>query len=187
MRLIKRSFQDAATDRPVHPRNKSLTPVDIKPVLPDESLEDWQLVLVNFDSDPVESMKLKDPAVARNRKWAQSLHLKTLKSADYGRFAVILAPREVNGLETYRDNEAIPGNAFLGDYDWMRTYNETVRVDEKGQTYMFRVGEHAVEYSDLSNKLFLRKRKKSKSSGSNGDVDGVDSLKPEKMVLVAEE
>jgi RNA polymerase II-associated factor 1 len=184
IRRIKASFRDAASEKPVHPLNKSLTPVEVKPVLPDEALEDWQLVLVNFDSDPVENMNLKDPSLAQKRKWAQSLHLKTLKSAEYGRFAVILAPRESSDAETYREEEAIPGEAFLGDYDWMRTYNETVRVDEKGQTYLFRVGEDAVEFSALRNKMFLRKRKKSKTAG---DADGVDSLRPQKMVLVAEE
>ena len=97
---------------------------------------------------------------------------------------MILAPRESSDAETYREEEAIPGEAFLGDYDWMRTYNETVRVDEKGQTYLFRVGEDAVEFSALRNKMFLRKRKKSKTAG---DADGVDSLRPQKMVLVAEE
>lgn len=188
VRRIQRSFRDAKEERPVHPLDKGLRVVDVKPVLPDEALEDWKLVLVNFDSDPVDSMKLKDPSVAKKRKWGQSLHLKTLKSAEYGRFAVILAPREGdgNGTEkTYREEEAIPGEAFLGDYEWMRTYNETVRVDENAQTYLFRIGDEAVQFSDLSNKLSLRKRKKSKKA--SGEIDGVDSLKPEKMVLVAEE
>ena len=184
VRRIKTSFQDAASEKPVHPLNKGLTAVEVKPVLPDETLEDWQLVLVNFDSDPVENMNLKDRSVAQKRKWAQSMHLKTLKSAEYGRFAVILAPRAMNDAETYSEVEAIPGEAFLGDYDWMRTYNETVRVDEKEQTYLFRMGESAVEFSALRNKMFLRKRKKSKTAG---DADGVDRLRPQKMVLVAEE
>jgi RNA polymerase II-associated factor 1 len=184
VRQINKSFRDAASEKPVHPLNKSLTPVDVKPLLPDEALEDWQLVLVNFDSDPVENMNLKDPSLGQERKWAQSLHLKTLKSAEYGRFAVILAPRESSDAKTYGEDETIPGGAFLGDYDWMRTYNETVRVDEKGQTYLFRVEDGSVGFSTLRNKMFLRKRKKSKT---DGDADGVDSLRPQKMVLVAEE
>ena len=184
IKRIEKSFEDAKA-RPVHPLNKSLVPVDVQPILPDELLEDWNLVLVNFDSDPVDAMKLADPSVAQKRKWLQSLHLKTLKSADYGRFAVILAPRECDD-GPYGEDDVIPGGAFLGDYDWMRTYNETVRVDDHAQTYLFRMGKDGVEYSDLSSKLFLRKRKKSKTA-SKGDVDGVESLKPGKMVLMAED
>jgi len=187
---IRRSFTDAREVRPVHPLDSGLKVVDVKPVLPDEALEDWKLVLVNFDADPVEGMKLEDPGVAKKRKWGQSLHLKTLKSAEYGRFAVILAPRKGNGRAVeweYKEDEMIPGKAFLGDYEWVRTYNETVRVDENAQTYLFRMGDDAVTYSDLSNKLSLRKRKKSKKAGGQGELDGVDSLKPEKMVLIAED
>ena len=60
-------------------------------------------------------------------------------------------------------------------------------MDENAQTYLFRMGDDAVTYSDLSNKLSLRKRKKSKKAGGQGELDGVDSLKPEKMVLIAED
>jgi RNA polymerase II-associated factor 1 len=182
IRSIEKSFEDARAT-PVHPTDKDLKPIEIKSLLPDDPLEDWKLVLVNFDSNPVEAMKLADSSVAEKRKWSQSLHLKTLKSAQYGRFAVLLAPRDCEDA-SYGEEESIPGEAFMGDYDWMRTYNENVRVEENGQMYLFRVGKDCIRYSDLSSRLFLRKRKKSVAAG---DADDVESLKPEKMVLVPED
>ena len=180
IREIEESFK-AAKSKPVHPKNKSLVPVDVKPILPDQDLENWPLVLVNFDGDPVEAMKLEDPRVAETRKFAQGLHLKTLvKQDDDGKgekFTVILAPRDTSPVD---DGGILPGATLQGDYDWMRTYASNVRIDDKNQTFLFRTVGKNIEYADLSTKLFLRKRKKSKSQG---ETDAIESLKPGKFVL----
>lgn len=180
IREIEDSFR-VAKSKPVHPKNSSLVPVDVKPILPDQDLENWPLVLVNFDGDPVESMKLEDPQVGETRKFAQGMHLKTLvKQDDDGKgekFTVILAPRDTSPVG---DEDTLPGTSLQGDYDWMRTYASNVRIDDKNQTFLFRTAGKNIEYADLSTKLFLRKRKKSKSQG---ETDAIESLKPTKFVL----
>lgn len=180
IREIEDSFR-VAKSKPVHPKNKSLVPVDVKAILPDEDLENWPLVLVNFDGDPVESMKLEDPGVGETRRFAQGMHLKTLvKQDDDGKgekFTVLLAPRDTSAVDNH---DTIPGALLQGEYDWMRTYASNVRIDDRNQTFLFRTSGKNVEYADLSTKLFLRKRKKSKSQG---ETDAIESLKPAKFVL----
>lgn len=183
IKAIEDSFQ-AAMSKPIHPKNKSLVPVDVKPILPDEALENWPLVLVNFDGDPIDSMKLDDPSIANKRKFLQGMHLKTLvKQDDDGRgekFTVILAPRNTEETDGLADDDVLPGTALQGDYDWMRTYASNVRIDDKNQTFLFHSRRDTIEYADLSTKLFLRKRKKSKNQG---EVNAIENLKPEKFVL----
>jgi RNA polymerase II-associated factor 1 len=181
---IEESF-DAMKSKPVHPKNPSLVAVDVQPVLPDDEISDWPLVLVNFDSDPIGAMALQDAdAMAAKRKFAQSMHLKTLvKQDDDGngeKFNVLMAPREVDGLESIADDQNVPGSMLQGDYDWMRTYASNVRIDDKAQTFLFRIKGDHIGYSDLSTKLFLRKRKK---TVSKDEKDDIESLKPEKFVL----
>lgn len=180
---VEQSFE-AAKANPVHPKNKTLVPIDIKTILPDEQISEWPLVLVNFDSDPAISLRPGDQEMVRERKCAQGMHLKTLiKQDDDGRgekFTVLLAPRDTVLPESISENDSIPGSVLQGDYDWMRTYASSVRMDDKGQTFLFRLKNNNIEYSDLSTKLFLRKRKKTVASG---DSDGIESLKPSKFVL----
>ena len=59
-----------------------------------------------------------------------------------------------------------------------------VLYKERGQTYLFRLAQGHLAYSDLNTKVVLKKRKRGRAgSGSAGDGDDA-FLQPEKFVLV---
>lgn len=182
---IEESFMAVKGD-PIHPKNRDLKPVSVMPVLPDIGLASWKFVLANFDYDPASEMKVD--SAGHGRKYLQSLHLKTLIKHDGGgkaeKITVLLAPKEPqDNLGEENGGNAITGEQLYGDYDWVRVYDSNVRIDEKGQTFLFRTDAGKIMYSDLNTRLYLRKRKR---VATMDDVDELESLKPEKFILVKE-
>jgi hypothetical protein len=85
--------------------------------------------------------------------------------------------------KTDNDGEAsvsIQADQLLGDYEWIREYDSQVRFDERGQTYLFRIGDDYIGYSDLNTKVGLRKRKR---TSREDEGDGDRFLQPEKFIL----
>lgn len=179
---VEESFK-AVKGTPVHPKNRDLKPVSVMPVLPDIDLASWKFVLANYDYDPASDMKA---SVGFGRKYLQSLHLKTLIKHDGGgkaeKITVLLAPKEPQeNLDGEDPAISITGEQFYGDYDWVRVYDSNVRIDEKGQTFLFRTDAGKIKFSDLNTRLYLRKRKR---VATKDDVDELESIKPEKFILV---
>ena len=177
---IEESFEVAKAPL-VHPKNPSLNPVEVLPILPDEGVSSWQFVLANFDSDPMSGLKHEG-----SRAFAQSLHLKVLEmtTADgkKEKFTVLMAPRDLKSDVAVGISDRIPGNDLQGDYDWVRRYDSTVRYDDRAQTFLFRNDGESLRFSDLTTKLQLRKRKRVTNSDGT-DTDPVESLKPEKFIV----
>lgn len=74
----------------------------------------------------------------------------------------------------------MPGAAFSGDYDWVREYLGTVRLDDTGGTFLFRFADDGtVRFHDLNTKLGMRKRKRA-ATDEDGEGDGA-VLQPEKV------
>lgn len=179
---IEESFK-AVKGTPVHPKNQGLKPVSVMPVLPDIDLASWKFVLANYDYDPASDVKA---SANFGRKYLQSLHLKTLIKHDGGgkaeKITVLLAPKEPQeSLNDESVGSTITGEQFYGDYDWVRVYDSNVRIDEKGQTFLFRTDAGKIKYSDLNTRLYLRKRKR---VATKDDTDEIESIKPEKFILV---
>ena len=53
----------------MHPKDPSLTPVEILPVLPDQLLGGWNCVLAAFDGDPGADVERVAGMGARERAW----------------------------------------------------------------------------------------------------------------------
>ena len=193
---IEASFA-AAHHPPTHPKNPTAVPLLQLPILPDELLEDWSLVQAQFDGNPASDVAaLKGLSEEEKKQTVLASQLKSFvrRRGDdsIDRFVAWLLPARPppsidvdNGNSEGTNPFALKAGQLGGDYRWIREYDSQVKYDEKGQTYLFRIGKDCVGYADLNTKVALRKRKKS-GGGNEEDEDG-GFLQPEKFILQVEE
>jgi len=186
---IEASFA-AARPPPTHPRNRKAIPVEILPVLPDEFLDGWSCVLATFDGNPTADVDKIAQLSAKQRSLVeQAAQLKSFvrrrANGSLDRFVSLMLPRKApvpaSGDAAQGGSVAISATDLCGDYDWVREYDSTVRYDERGQTYLFRVTKDYVGYQDLNTKVGLRKRKRATSKAKDEEEDAF--IQPEKFVV----
>lgn len=184
---IEASFE-AAHKPPVHPKNPNATPLDILPILPDDLLEGWSCVQATFDGDPGADVDALAKLPAEKR--ARSMQASQLKSFVRRRpdgskdsFVTWLLPAvtpEPAPADANADGALVmTASQLRGDYEWVREYDSRVQYDERGQTYLLRIGKDYVGYSDLNTKVALKKRKRGMATGE--EEEGF--LQPEKFIL----
>lgn len=191
---IEASFE-AVKQPPKHPKNPNAVPIDVLPILPDNFLEGRSLVQASFDGDPgadIERLASLSSAVRWRLLQASQLKsfIKRKSDGSQDRFVAFLLPLNNSvGIDSEdgsgEDNKAgeavvsIRAEHLCGDYEWIREYDSQVRFDERGQTYLFRIGKDHIGYSDLNTKVVLRKRKRGSRDGEGDD----QFLQPEKFIL----
>lgn len=185
---IEATFE-AARRPPKHPKNPNAIPVEILPVLPDELIKDWSLVLATFDGDPTADVdRFARMASEERARAVQAAQLKSFvrrkTDGSQDRFVALLLPMVVKkrtGIEAGDGQDVVvPAKDLCGEYDWTREYDSQVRYDDRGQTYLFRITKDHIGYADLNTRLGLRKRKRIASSGGD-DEDAF--LQPEKFII----
>ncbi|PRW33241.1 RNA polymerase II-associated factor 1-like protein [Chlorella sorokiniana] len=183
IRQIEAQFA-AARAPPVHCKDPSLRPLEILPVFPDGMMEGRSSVLVSFDNDPLQDVDHVERLPPEERtRMRQAAQLKSFKPASGKQFvALLVPPRPPQEGDVAADSGNYPGGLFAQDYQWVREYNTSIRVDDKGTTFLFRFAGDSVQFHDLNMQLQLRKRKRGVGVGE--DEDEEESFnQPEKIII----
>ncbi|KAI7839176.1 hypothetical protein COHA_007066 [Chlorella ohadii] len=183
VRQIEAQFA-AARAPPVHCKDPSLRPLEILPVFPDGMMEGRSSVLVSFDNDPLQDVDHVERLPPEERTlMRQAAQLKSFRPASGKQFvALLVPPRPPQQGDAEEGSGNFPGTLFAQDYQWVREYNTSIRVDDKGTTFLFRFAGDSVQFHDLNMQLNLRKRKRG-IGGGDDDEEEESFNQPEKIII----
>jgi len=185
IKLIEESFRKAQQDVPRHPRNPSLRPVEVLPVLPDFRYWMNNYLLVNFDNDPTEDHPRLSRLHPNQRKvLSERAVFKTFSTGEQNFFGYMV-PKDLPKVEDDGCRDVYV-DELEGEYQWIREYHrEKKESEDDKRTFLLRVGEDQVSYVDLNTNIVVKKRgsKTVKGSETSAGTELLPSLRPRSVSL----
>eukprot|EP00873_Tetraselmis_striata_P034346 jgi/Tetstr1/454610/TSEL_041502.t2 len=177
---IEESFA-AAGERPKHPRDPSLRPVQVLPVLPD--FRNWMqnYLMVNFDNDPTEDHDRLSKLNPNQRKVTSERGIFQTFSAGGSSFFGYMVPRAAPDPDDDGCRDVFP-EELEGEYEWVREYHrEKKEMDDDKRTYLLRMEEDQVSYVDLNTNIVVKKRGSKTVKGAETEL--LPSMRPRAVTV----